>query len=142
MIEISSVPTANEYFPCLPAGMLDDNGDFAGNMAREIEEELGIKIEKDKLVDLTKLAYGDKFQGMYPSIGGTDEYVRLFTFREKMKKDVLMKFNGSESGLKEEREYIRLKIVPLKDLWKVSSDSKSLSALTLYENLTRDGLLK
>src|SRR5262249_12337316 len=39
----------------LPAGMLDEEG-FAGTAAREIQEECGIEIKKDRLLDLTEMA--------------------------------------------------------------------------------------
>jgi ADP-sugar diphosphatase len=37
------------------AGMLDDSDNFAGVAAREIEEEVGFKLEGKDLIDLTKL---------------------------------------------------------------------------------------
>ena len=36
------------------------------------------------LVDMTALAYGEKFEGMYPSVGACDEFIRLFLFRRVM----------------------------------------------------------
>jgi 8-oxo-dGTP pyrophosphatase MutT (NUDIX family) len=35
------IPAASLAFPELPAGMVDDGGNFAGAAAREIKEELG-----------------------------------------------------------------------------------------------------
>ncbi|KAF3177557.1 hypothetical protein EYR41_008787 [Orbilia oligospora] len=40
----------------IPAGMLDDHGSFAGAAAKEIEEEVGITISEDKLINLSELA--------------------------------------------------------------------------------------
>ncbi|KFK31944.1 hypothetical protein AALP_AA6G180200, partial [Arabis alpina] len=38
----------------LPAGMLDDDeGDFVGTAVREVEEEIGINLKKENMVDLT-----------------------------------------------------------------------------------------
>ena len=34
------------------------------------------------LVDMTALAYGEKFEGMYPSVGACDEFIRLFPFQK------------------------------------------------------------
>ena len=51
--------------------MLDGSGNFVGKSINEIKEETGIKVKKEELVDLTELAYGDKFKGAYPSPGGS-----------------------------------------------------------------------
>ncbi|KAK6504455.1 hypothetical protein TWF506_002652 [Arthrobotrys conoides] len=40
----------------IPAGMLDDHGSFAGAAAKELEEEVGITITEDKLINLSELA--------------------------------------------------------------------------------------
>ena len=120
--------------------MIDKQGDFAGNMAREIKEETGLEIRENKLVDLTELAFGDKFQGIYPSVGGTDEFVRLFVFRETMAETKIRELHQKVTGLAEENEKITLEIVPLKDLWRSTADSKALAALTLYEQLKKNGV--
>jgi len=40
----------------LPAGMLDDEkGDFVGTAVREVEEETGIKLNIEDMIDLTAL---------------------------------------------------------------------------------------
>ena len=46
-----------------PAGMIDESGDFTGVAAKEIEEETGIKITKDRLHPLGSY---------FPSCGGSD----------------------------------------------------------------------
>ena len=40
---IDNVCTVQPQYMALPAGMLDGNGDFGGAMAREMEEETGIR---------------------------------------------------------------------------------------------------
>jgi ADP-sugar diphosphatase len=85
------VPVPSAQLPELPAGMLDGSGSFSGTAAQEIEEETGerfllfcvysmhvyllcipgLKIKEDELVDMTELAYGDKWRGVYPSAGGS-----------------------------------------------------------------------
>ncbi|KAF9909396.1 hypothetical protein BX616_011193, partial [Lobosporangium transversale] len=59
-------------FPEIPAGMLDGSGDFVGKCADELKEECGITLEHDKLIDMTQLAYGSDWRGVYPSAGGCD----------------------------------------------------------------------
>ena len=48
--------------------MMDDTGNFIGVAAKELERECDIVISEEELVDLTALAYGDKFRGMMPSV--------------------------------------------------------------------------
>lgn len=55
--------------------------------AKELEEECGLVIEASELQDLTQLAYGDRFKGMYPSAGGCDEFMRLFVYRKQVTKE-------------------------------------------------------
>lgn len=88
------IPVPHLSFPELPAGMLDGSGNFAGAAAKEIEEEtgnellkyslkegvtyvinIGLVIKERELVDMTQLAYGDKWRGIYPSAGGSGIYI-------------------------------------------------------------------
>jgi hypothetical protein len=32
---------------------------------------LGLQIKEDELIDMTEMAYGDKWRGVYPSAGGS-----------------------------------------------------------------------
>lgn len=52
------VPIGWDSFPEIVAGMLDGSGHFAGAAAREMQEETGITIDENELLDLTGLAYG------------------------------------------------------------------------------------
>lgn len=38
-----------------------------------MNEETLLQIKEEDLFDLTEMAYGNKFRGMYPSAGGCDE---------------------------------------------------------------------
>ncbi|KAG2231002.1 hypothetical protein BDF21DRAFT_424164 [Thamnidium elegans] len=129
------VPVPHLSFPELPAGMLDGSGNFAGTAAKEIKEETGIEIKEDELIDMTQLAYGDKWKGVYPSAGGSDEFLRLFVCIKHMEKDEINKLEGKLTGLRDQGESITLKLVPFKDAWKLSPDAKLLSSLALYHSL-------
>ncbi|KAI9470422.1 hypothetical protein BDB00DRAFT_777007 [Zychaea mexicana] len=129
------VPVASLEFPELPAGMLDGSGNFAGTAAREIYEETGLSIQEHELVDLTHKAYGDRWQGMYPSAGGCDEFVRLFMCIKHMARSDIEALEGKLGGLRDRGENITLKLVSLKDAWKIAPDAKLLSTLTLYHAL-------
>lgn len=63
-----------------PAGMLDEDGDFVGVAAKEIEEETGIKISGEKLEDLGEVV---------PSIGACDEHIGLYLCEMEVKQKEL-----------------------------------------------------
>jgi len=125
----------------IPAGMLDDNGDFKGQAAKEMEEETGLKIKKEKLQDLTELAYGSSYKGMIPSAGGCDEFIRLYLYEEKITETKFKELEGKCTGLLEHGEIIKLKLIKYDDLWRSTSDAKALSALQLYEKLKSNGTI-
>jgi 8-oxo-dGTP pyrophosphatase MutT (NUDIX family) len=114
-------------FAELPAGMVDDEGSFAGAAAKEIKEELGLEIHESELTCLSELAAqgaADESRSgtkeaplppaMYPSPGGCDEFITM---------------------------YLHERRVP-RDLWKEGArDAKCLSALALLEGLKREGKL-
>ncbi|KAF2718063.1 hypothetical protein K431DRAFT_288015 [Polychaeton citri CBS 116435] len=133
-------------FSEIPAGMLDDNGSFSGGAAKEIKEETGLEVTADDLIDLTQLAIqaydGDEQlqKGVYPSAGGSDEFIPIFLHQRKMPRDELRELQGRLTGLRDHGEKITLKVVKLKDLWREGArDAKTLSALALYEGLKREG---
>ncbi|KAI9014835.1 NUDIX hydrolase domain-like protein, partial [Gaertneriomyces semiglobifer] len=122
----------------LPAGMLDGENHFAGIAARELEEECGIHIDDGDLIDLVKLAVGNDNDtlggnGVYPSPGGSDEYLKLFLCRKSMPMKEIQRLEDHEGGLRDEGERIQVKLVKLKDLWRSTRDMKALSALALYD---------
>ena len=127
--------------------MLDDSGSFAGGAAKEIEEETGLVVKQDDLLDMTALALQDNPQiqhgehlqkAMYPSAGGSDEFVPIFLYQKRIPREQLHEWEGKFTGLREDSEKITLKIVRLENLWREAArDSKSLSALALYDGLRR-----
>jgi 8-oxo-dGTP pyrophosphatase MutT (NUDIX family) len=89
MTEQPRVPAGSLSFIEIPAGMLDDAGDFTGQAAKEIKEETGFKLPESELIDLTELALkeskreGETLQNaMYPSPGGSDEYIPIFLWEK------------------------------------------------------------
>jgi len=133
------VPAGTAAFPEIPAGMLDGEGKFIGVAAKELKEETGLDIEAKTLICMTDLAYGDKAQGMFPSPGGCDEFIKLYLHREIVDQEYIDKLEGQLKGMIEEGETIVLRVIPLSDLWKTCPDAKSLSCLCLYDQLMRDG---
>jgi ADP-sugar diphosphatase len=150
------LPIGRHYLE-IPAGMIDGNGSFVGVAAKEMKEETGIEIKETDLIDLTQLAYGPgepcgvggteaavaggPLHGMYPSAGGCDEFLRLMYFTKVVERDYLTALHGKLTGCVEEQENIRLELVRYEDLWRLSPDSKTLSALLLLERLAAAGKL-
>jgi ADP-sugar diphosphatase len=140
--------------------MLDDSGDFVGVAAKELEEETGIKLSAADLTDMTALTYDsplpqhpddvgakvirDKsspLKGMYPSAGGSDEFIRLMLHEKEVSQDELEALQGKLTGCAEEGEKIVLEIVRFEMLWRVTSDAKALASLCLFNNLMTSGQL-
>ncbi|CAG8042412.1 unnamed protein product [Penicillium salamii] len=145
------IPAGSLAFPEIPAGMLDDSGTFAGGAAKEIQEETGLLVEQADLVDMTALAArvnqgpsdGECLQNaVYPSAGGSDEFIPLFLCQKTMPRKEIDELQGKLTGLRDEGEKITLKIVPLGDLWKTGlRDGKTLAAWGLYQGLKKEGLI-
>uniref|UniRef100_A0A0E0L7B0 Nudix hydrolase domain-containing protein n=1 Tax=Oryza punctata TaxID=4537 RepID=A0A0E0L7B0_ORYPU len=126
----------------LPAGMLDDEkGDFVGTAVREVEEETGIKLNLEDMIDLTALLNPDTGCRMLPSPGGCDEEIGLFLYRGHADEDTIRALQGKETGLRDHGELIKLRVVPYSQLWRATADAKALSAIALYEMAKKEGLL-
>ncbi|KAM7205231.1 Nudix hydrolase [Rhypophila sp. PSN 637] len=135
----------------LPAGMVDEAGNFEGTAAREIEEELGLEIPASELVCLSDLALAgtekeDRWKdeklpkGVYMSPGACDEYIPIFMHERRVPRSQLGEWTGRLTGLRDEGEKITLKLVRMQDLWREAArDAKALSALALWEGLRREG---
>ncbi|KZF22910.1 hypothetical protein L228DRAFT_210502 [Xylona heveae TC161] len=144
------VPAGSLALTELPAGMIDDAGNFSGAAAKEIKEEIGLEIPEDQLTDLTNLALpsteestGEKLQkGTYPSPGGCDEFVPIFLHQRRVPRNQLKDWQGKLTGLRDHGEKITLKLVPLESLWKEGGrDAKVLSGYALYQGLKKEGKL-
>eukprot|EP00252_Welwitschia_mirabilis_P011365 TRINITY_DN2555_c0_g1_i1.p1 TRINITY_DN2555_c0_g1~~TRINITY_DN2555_c0_g1_i1.p1 ORF type:complete len:335 (+),score=73.87 TRINITY_DN2555_c0_g1_i1:65-1069(+) len=126
----------------LPAGMLDDDkGDFIGTAAREVEEETGIRINSKDLINLTAFLDPSTGNSVFPSPGGSDEGISIFLYRSHVGKEVLENLHGKETGLRDHGELIKVHLVPYNKLWRMTADSKVLSAITLFERAKENGLL-
>lgn len=125
-------PAGIDMFGEIPAGMLDGNGDFKGVAAKEMEEETGLHIKSDHLIDLTEFAYHGKSKGVYLSPGGCDEFIRIFAYEKEVEEKFIQDLKGKLTGEEDSDEVIMLEIVELENLWRVSPDAKGLIALMLY----------
>ncbi|KAK4039353.1 hypothetical protein C8A01DRAFT_47145 [Parachaetomium inaequale] len=132
----------------LPAGMVDEGGSFAGQAAREMEEELGMVIGEGELVGLSDLVgetgeakeEGGLPRAVYPSAGGCDEYIPIYMHERRVPRAQLGQWTGKLTGLREHGEKITLKLVKMRDLWREGArDAKCLAAVALWEGLRREG---
>ncbi|KAJ0103927.1 hypothetical protein J7T55_004253 [Diaporthe amygdali] len=152
------IPTGSLGFVELPAGMIDGDSNFAGVAAREIKEELGMVIKQteltcltDKVGEIRQARDAKKGAGtgkpdatkdenipfaMFPSAGGCDEYIKIFSHERRVPRSTLQEWEGKYGGLRDEGEMITLKVVPLEDLWlEGAMDSKALAAVALYRKV-------
>ncbi|KAF3904235.1 hypothetical protein ABW21_db0208493 [Orbilia brochopaga] len=152
----------------IPAGMLDDSGSFAGAAAKELEEEVGITISEDKLINLSELAISSspfldedtakesiglanappigsegtqKIDGLFSSVGLLDEVLTYHAFVHEIPEEELDQWKGKLTGLRDKGERITLKIVKFEDLWKATRDTKALCAWALWKGLKEAGRL-
>ncbi|KAI4950412.1 hypothetical protein J4E91_004294 [Alternaria rosae] len=155
MTEQPRVPAGSLKFVEIPAGMLDDAGDFRGQAAKEIEEETGFKLPKHELIDLTKLALSQSNpeseclvdeslqDAMYPSPGGSDEYIPILLWEKELNRQEIMDLRGKLTGIRKQGEMIKLRVCDYEELWKLCPrDAKTLAAWALYEGLNREGKIE
>lgn len=145
------IPAGSLAFVELPAGMLDDNGTFTGAAAKEIKEETGLEIRGEDLVDMTKLANQraggvtseeELQEAVYPSPGGSDEFIPVFLLRKRMSRNEIEGLKGKLTGLRDHGEKITLRLCHLDDLWNVAArDGKTLAAVALFEGLRKAGMI-
>jgi hypothetical protein len=77
---------------------------------------------------------------IYPSPGACDEFMPFFLCQKRLTRQHMDWLKGKATGLRDEGEKITLKLVPLSKTWKeAGKDAKTLVALSLYENLKREG---
>lgn len=117
----------------LPAGMTD-GGAVRSAAIKELQEECGLEVKNEELIDLTEIAYS-KDTGLFTSPGLLDETIRLFAWKKTMKHQEIQKLEGKIGG-ESAHEQIILRLVKFEDVWKLAPDAKTLSALYLYQKLT------
>jgi ADP-sugar diphosphatase len=116
-------PIGDSKFLEIPAGMMDEDGNFLGVAAKELEEETHIKVDKKDLISLG---------GAYPSPGGCDEYIEYFALELIVDQSRFDEIQGAATGNLEEGEKITLQIIPYREAHMLT-DSKALCAILRYE---------
>jgi ADP-sugar diphosphatase len=133
----------------IPAGMLDDSDEVAGKAIQEIKEETGFTIQKEELIDMTKLALDQAETkehvqpAMYPSPANLDEYIPLLLWEKELDRKEIEALKGKLTGLRKSDEMITLRVCDYEVLWKDGArDAKTLAAWALYEGLNRAGKIE
>lgn len=144
MTDQPRIPAGSLRFWEIPAGMIDENDDFAGTAANEIKEETGLVVPRRELINLTELALaGTEIDegleaAMYPSPGGSDEFIAIFLWEKVMDRQEIENMKGKLTGIRMQGERITVRILNYEELWRVGArDAKTLAAWSLYEALKR-----
>jgi ADP-sugar diphosphatase len=128
------IATGVMNFEEIPAGMMDESGDFTGVASKELEQETGIIINTTDLKELTK----PESNGLYLSPGGCDEAMKLFLFSAKITTENLAKIHGKLTGEAHEGEKIELVVKELDEI-KTLPDIKTVCAYHIYKNMNPQG---
>ena len=110
-----------------PAGMMDEEKNFSGVAAKEIEEEVGIKLRGEDLQELITIA---------PSIGGCDETVKIFYCEKEMSGEKIKEVEKHLGGFRDHGELITLQLWRLEPKMLLENldifDAKLASGLFAY----------
>jgi hypothetical protein len=121
----------------LPTGQADEEGNVLDLGIQELEAECGALPNLNRLTNLTELAYGEGGV-LYTGCGLCDQKLKLFLWNpivdhQKLRRLVeRMGGDNPESGLR---------LVRFDDLWRIATDGKTLSALTLLKGVQDEGKL-
>lgn len=141
LVQQPRLPIGQSGYVEAVAGMIDGDSNIKGAGLREIEEETGLKLSSNDLIDLTALAQGPASPGYLSSPGLIDEFIHVYLYRGQVTKEKLAQLQGKLTGERNHGEYITLKVTPLDSLWKEVTDAKILVALYLREKLLQANAL-
>jgi ADP-sugar diphosphatase len=151
LTEQPRVPAGSLSFLEIPAGMLDGSGNFVSKAVKEIQEETGLDIPSEELIDMTELALQesktaeDLQPAMYPSPGGSDEFIAIYLWDKVLERndfeDLKNTLKSKPKGNRLEGEQITIRLCKYEELWREGArDAKTLAAWSLYEGLKREGV--
>jgi len=127
------LPVGKSAFHEIPAGMLDDEKNFAGAAAKEIKEETSMEVKAGDLVDLLDPSTsGFNHELLYLSPGGCDEGMKFYLYEKSMSLAEIQALEGKCTGCIGEGESIKLAIKPLDEVINHCPDAKTITALHLY----------
>lgn len=122
----------------LPVGYYDESQEkLIGGDVEMIEKACHISIYTSSLINLSEnINDKNKSQndfGMCSAPGQSSNHVKLMVLRKDITKDELLSMRTQFSSQREAGDMVTLRMVPLAELWKVTSDMKVMCALFLYE---------
>ncbi|XP_021286904.1 nudix hydrolase 14, chloroplastic isoform X2 [Herrania umbratica] len=121
--------------------LLESDGETYAVLTEQVEEEIGIQLNLEDMVDLTAFLEPSTGFKVFPSPGGCDEEIGLFLYRGCVDKNIITQLQGKETGLLEHGELIKVCVVPYEKLWRMTPDAKTLMAIAIYEMAKKEGLL-
>lgn len=128
LVEQHRIPIGGVKLLEIPAGMLDDSGNFLGQAAKELKEETGITLTTKDFISLTP-------KPLFMSPGGIDEQLYLYFYCCKdtnLSKSYLDEVeNAHVFGDKEENEKTIVKLTNLENIYQNISDVKTIVGLPL-----------
>jgi ADP-sugar diphosphatase len=141
MIEQPRVAAGSLRFMEIPAGILDPTVGFKNPATQKLWDVVGLVLKEEDLTNMTDLALKDQSTdellpaAMYPSVGGCDEYVKIYLWEREMDRmeiDALRtQFSGSRSD-----DNVAVRLLSYENLLQVGArDGKTLAAWALYEYL-------
>lgn len=108
---------------------MDESGNFMGVAAKELQEETGISIKQEEMINLGS---------MYVSPGGSDEEMMLFAVEISMSKQELEKIINKIHG-DSDHEQILLEIVEYNPKNVLDTrDSKLMTLSYAYDNYLKN----
>jgi 8-oxo-dGTP pyrophosphatase MutT (NUDIX family) len=120
------VPGAKNHNVSNPSGMVDAGEEVTFAGLRELDEELGYKIEWEKpfhLVDRPLLV----------SAGGTGERAHMLCVRANVSRDQISMLHNRFGGVADEGEKTRVLVVPFAQAMEMTDGTKTMLSLLLYQ---------
>ena len=107
------------------AGMVDRDDDPLEVAIREAEEEAGVTLHKEQVIQLNDEPY-------YPSTGTSDEAMYFFYTEILMSKEEIMAYDGKDMGVEYEHERIRTHISTIPEALSLITNTNGLLNIYMY----------
>jgi len=108
-----------------PAGMLDSESDPAAVAAREVHEETGVEVAKEKLTRLLD-------HPCYPSTGTSDEAMYFFYYEIELPEAKIMAYHEQKMGVESDHERITTHVVPFMEGHRLITNTNGILLDYLY----------
>jgi len=131
LVDQPRFPSGEPHSLEIPAGMLDECEDPAEVACKEMQEETGMIIQKEDLINL--LPSGTPAaQGLIISGGLMDERIFLYAVEKEVSQKEFMELQNRKQTWDHEGEHIINRLVPMHEAPGLLQDSKCFAALWFY----------